>query len=300
MTVLGALREGRARLAASGVGSADLDAALLLGHVLGVERHRLRTEPDRALSREQSAAFARLVAERERRRPLAQILGRREFRSLDFEVTDAVLTPRPETEMLVDAALAACDRALAEGRAPVVVDVGTGSGCIAVAVAVERPAARVHAVETSGRAAEVAARNIARHGVADRVTLHRGDLLAPVAAALGPSSVDAVVSNPPYVRRSEAGECDPEVLWEPACAVFCDGEPAALYARIAADAARIVRPGGLLALETPSSGAERIAEAVTAQPAWTDVRLAADGAGLCRVVAAVRAPLSGGPARARA
>jgi release factor glutamine methyltransferase len=249
------------------VPSPDLDAALLLAHVLGVDRSRLRTEPHRAVGAADQDALDRVVAERVRRRPLAQILGRREFRSLDFEVTGDVLTPRPETELLVDVAAEACDRAAAEGRAPVVVDVGTGSGCIAVAVAVERPAAQVHGSDASGAALAVARRNVARHGVAERVTLHRGDLLAPIARALGAGSVDAVVSNPPYVRRSEAGECDPEVLWEPAGAVFCDGEPAPLYARIAKDAWPLLRPGGVLAVETSdldAAGATELASTMLA------------------------------------
>lgn len=258
--------------------------------MLAVGRHVLRMEPGRALSDAEVARFERLVGERARRRPLAQILGRREFRSLEFEVSEAVLTPRPETEALVDAANAACDRAAADGRAPVVVDVGTGSACIAVAIAVERPAVRVHASESSGEAAEVARRNVERHHVAGRVTLHRGDLLAPVAAALGPASVDVVVSNPPYVRRSEAGECDPEVLWEPACAVFCDGEPATLYARIATDAAPLVRAGGMLVFELPGTRTAPVVAALRRGDLWRHVNVREDAAGLPRVLLAERSP----------
>jgi len=247
-------------------------------------------EDGRALLPPETARFDAVVAERLRRRPLAQLTGTREFRSLDFEVTADVLSPRPETEMLVDAACEACDRAAAEGREPVVADVGTGSGCIAVAIAVERPRARVLAVEASGAAAEVARRNVLRHRVGDRVRLLRGDLLGPVAVASGPASLDAVVSNPPYVTRAEAGECDPEVLWEPAGAVFCDGEPAALYARIATDAAPLVRPGGQLALELPGTRAAPVVDAVAAVAGWSRVAALPDAAGLPRVLRAVRVP----------
>lgn len=288
MDVLTALREARAVFAASGIGSADLDAALILGHVLGVPRHRLRTEPDRDLTEAEAARFRALVAQRARRRPVAQILGVREFLSMDFEVSEAVLTPRPETEALVEAVLAACDRVAAAGRRPVVVDVGTGSGCIPVSVAALRPSAEVHTVDVSGAAILVARRNAERHGVAGRVTFHRGDLLAPALAALGPAGADVVVSNPPYARRSEAGECDPEVFWEPACAVFCEGEPAALYARIAADAAQLVRPGGELLLELPGATSGPVVEALRAVPGWREVTVTPDLAGLPRVLRAVR------------
>lgn len=288
MDLLTALRNARAALAASGIGSADLDAALILGHVLRVPRHRVRTEPDRELTPDEAAHVAAVVAERVRRRPMSQILGRAEFLSMEFEVTADVLAPRPETEALVEAACAASDVVSAVGRVPVVVDVGTGSGAIAIAVAALRPDASVHTVDVSGAALLVARRNAERHGVASRVTFHRGDLLAPVAAALGPASVDVVVSNPPYVKRSEAGECDPEVLWEPACAVFCEGEPATLYARIAADAAPLVRAGGTLLLELPGATSGPVIAAVRAVPGWHDVTVAPDLGGHPRVLRASR------------
>jgi release factor glutamine methyltransferase len=157
-----------------------------------------------------------------------------------------------------------------------------------VALAVERPAARVLAVEASGAAAEVARRNAARHRVLDRVEILRGDLLEPVRARVAGGALDAVVSNPPYVRRSEAGEVDPEVLFEPSCAVFCDGEPADLYARIARDAAPLVRPGGEILLELPGAGSEPVVAAVSAVPGWSEGSSAPDLAGLPRVLRALR------------
>lgn len=288
-TVLDAGRAARRRLEAAGCGSAALDATLLLAHVLGVERHVLRVAPDRRLTEAEAARFEALVAERARRRPVSHLLGRAEFRSLDFEVTDAVLAPRPETEALVEAAALVADRAAAEGRSPLLADVGTGSGCIAVALAAERPPVRVLATDASGEALEVARRNAARHGVAGRVTFLRGDLLVPVRESVADGALDAVVSNPPYVRRSEAGEVDPEVLWEPASAVFCDGEPADLYARIAREAAPLVRGGGALLLELPGDGSAAVASAVAAAEGWTDVVVRPDLAGLPRVLSARRA-----------
>jgi len=288
-SVAGILRAARERLEASGCGSAAVDASLLLAHALGVARHVLRVEPDRRLTDAEAARFESLVAQRVRRRPVSHVLGRSEFRSLEFEVTDAVLAPRPETEALVEAACAVADAAAAAGRVPLFADVGTGSGCIAIALAAARAAAGVLATDASGEALEVARRNAARHGVLGRVTLLRGDLLAPVRAAVADGALDAVVSNPPYVRRSEAGEVDPEVLWEPACAVFCDGEPADLYARIAREAAPLVRDGGRLVLELPGEGSDAILAAVASAGGWAEASARPDLAGLPRVLSARRA-----------
>lgn len=287
-TLLAAWKAARARLESAGCSSASLDASLLVAEAAGVPRHVLRADPDRRLTAGAEAALERLLRLRARRCPVSHVLGRSEFRSLTFDVTGDVLAPRPETEALVDAACAAIDRAASDGRTGVVVDVGTGSGCIAVAVAVERPASQVVAIDASGAALDVARRNAARHGVGDRVTFLRGDLLAPAVGVVGPGRADAVVSNPPYVRRSEAGEVDPEVLWEPATAVFCDGEPAALYARIAREAAPLVRRGGSLVLELPGDGSAPVTAAVSADPAWSDVQVDPDLAGLPRVLIARR------------
>jgi len=288
-TVVEAWRSARTRLEAAGCSSASLDASLLLAHVLGVGRSVVHLQPDRPLSDAEAGRFEALLAQRVRRRPVSHLLGRAEFRSLEFEVTDAVLAPRPETEALVEAACAAAARAAQSGRTPLLADVGTGSGCIAVATAVESPSTRVLATDSSGAALDVARRNAARHRVAERVSFLRGDLLAPVRASTADAALDAVVSNPPYVRRSEAGEVDPEVLWEPASAVFCDGEPADLYARIAREAGPLVRTGGELLLELPGAESDPVVAAVAAVPGWEDVSVRPDLAGMPRVLRALRA-----------
>jgi release factor glutamine methyltransferase len=287
-TVVHAWRSARARLEEAGCSSAALDASLLLAHVLRADRSVVHAQPDRTLSAAETSRLEALVAQRARRRPVSHLLGRTEFRSLEFEVTDAVLAPRPETEALVEAACAAAARAVEAGRTPLLADVGTGSGCIAVAVAAEAASARLLATDASGAALDVARRNAERHGVAERVTFLRGDLLTPVRAAVADGALDAVVSNPPYVRRSEAGEVDPEVLWEPASAVFCDGEPADLYARIAREAAPLVRPGGELLLELPGAESEPVVLAVAAVAGWAGVTVRPDLVGLPRILRAVR------------
>lgn len=289
MTISDLLRDARAALGVAGCASPDLDATLLLAEVLGVPKHRIRTEPSREVGDADATRFRGLVAERARRRPMSQILGRVEFRSLEFEVTDKVLAPRPETEDLVERAIAAAARIAASdgapGRAPRIAEIGAGSGCNVVAIAVACPAALLFASDVSGAALAVAARNAARHGVADRVRLLRGDMAAPL-REYGP--FDVVLSNPPYVRRSEAGELDPEVLWEPACAVFCDGEPREVYARVAAEAAAVTAPGGMLLCELPGDDPAVIVAAVAGLGAWRDVSVAPDLAGNPRVLSATR------------
>jgi len=282
--VASVLRAAATRLAAAGASSAALDASLLLAHVLGVAKVELRLEPDRELTAAQAAEFDALLRERERRRPMAHLLGRAEFWSRDFLVTRDTLCPRPETEGLVEETL----RVLAGRAAPVVVDVGTGTGCIAVTIAAEVPHAVVHATDISGAALAVAKRNAQRHGVEDRVMFHHGAYLAPIETALGPGSVDAVVSNPPYVARSEAGAVDPEVLWEPAAAVFSDGAPASVYGIIARGAAPLVRDGGWLLLELPGDGTDAVVAAVRAAGGWEPAPPIPDLAGLPRVLVAAR------------
>jgi release factor glutamine methyltransferase len=282
MTIRDALRAARERLAAAGVSSPDLDAALLLAETLGVKRERLALDPDRAMSDVEAGRFDALVARRVARVPMAQILGRAEFWSLDFKVTSDTLSPRPETELLVEAAV----KALRGVASPVVVDVGTGTGCIAVAIAKEVPSATVHAVDVSPAALDVARENARRHGVADRVRFHEGDLFAPLVGVVAPGSVDVVVSNPPYVRRDE--EFDPELLFEPATALFVDDVPG-VYRRIAEEAAPFVRAGGVLLLELSDSAARSIEDAVRRVAAWRDVEVREDLAGLPRALSARRA-----------
>jgi release factor glutamine methyltransferase len=277
-----ALREARERLGTAGVSSPELDAALLLAEVLGVRRERLALDPGRVLDADDVSRFEALVARRVRRVPMAQILGRAEFWSLEFVVTKDTLSPRPETEMLVEEAV----KAMRGVASPVVIDIGTGTGCIAVAIAREVPSATVHAVDVSPAALAVARENVRRHGVESRVRLHDGDLLAPLAGVVAPGSVDVVVSNPPYVRRDEA--FDPEILHEPAMALFADDVPA-VYRRIAAEAASCVRPRGALFLEMSDTAAEAIVAAVRDVGCWTDVATRADLAGRPRVLVASRA-----------
>lgn len=199
------------------------------------------------------ARFLSLVEERARRRPLQHLTGTQAFWRHEFQVTSDVLIPRPETELLVEAGL----EVLRDVPQPTVVDVGTGSGCIALSLAAERLDAVVHAVDVSAPALAVARENVRRLGLEGRVSLHRGDLLDPVASLTG--AVSLVVSNPPYVDVSEADSLAPEVReHEPTLALFAPGDRYSVYRRLAPAARAVLRPGGHLLLEVGLGMADEV------------------------------------------
>jgi release factor glutamine methyltransferase len=239
-----ALTRATKRLAAADVPAPALDAELLLRHVTGWDRAALLAEPGAELPEAAAARFLALVEERARRRPLQHLTGHQAFWRHDFLVTRAVLIPRPETEVLVEAAL----ELLPGTGGPVVVDVGTGCGCIALSLADERPDAEIHATDISRAALDVAEDNARRLGCAPRVRFHLGDLLDPVADLAG--RVDMVVCNPPYVSAADAAALAPEVRdHEPPLALFPPGDAYTVYRRLVPQAARTLRRGGCLLLE---------------------------------------------------
>lgn len=194
-----------------------LDAQVLLGHVLNVERATLYAHPERLLSVEQEQQFYRLLFQRERGEPVAYLVGHKEFFGLDFLVDRRVLIPRPETELLVEAALSAIRSMLAGGFIPLVADIGTGSGAIPITLAVKEPRLPyLYASDISADALEVARLNCQRHAVEQRVRLLQGDLLAPL-----PEAVDVLTANLPYVGTEEMDALTPDVsAYEPHLALF--------------------------------------------------------------------------------
>ena len=242
-----------ARLREAGVANAQLDAELLLRHLTGWDRGTLLSQPGRAIASDVLSRFFTLTRERARRRPLQHLTGIQAFWRHEFLVTSDVLIPRPETELLVEAAI----EVLRDAPGPTVVDVGTGSGCIALSLAAERPDATVHAVEVSAAALAVAQENARRLGLEGRVVFHLGDLLHPVRSLAG--SVTLVVANPPYVDASEAASMAPEVReHEPALALFAPGDRYSVYRRLAPAAAAALRPGGFLLLEVGIGMADEV------------------------------------------
>jgi release factor glutamine methyltransferase len=212
--------------------------------VLGWERADLIARASEHVPAAPAALFEAAVAQRARRRPLQHLTGHQAFWKHDFVVTPDVLIPRPETELLVETAL----ELIRDRPAPLIVDVGTGSGCIALSLAAERPDAEVHAVDVSDAALRVAQGNASRLQLEERVTFHHGDLLAPVAHLAG--GVDLVISNPPYVTVEELAGLEPEVReHDPRVALVPPEGVIALYARLLGQARAILRPGGVTAVE---------------------------------------------------
>jgi release factor glutamine methyltransferase len=298
MDIRDALKEAMARLREAQVPSHTLAAELLLMHVLGCDRTRLYAHSERTLEAHESARYFDLVARRSAGTPTQYLTGKQEFWGLEFEVGPGVLIPRPETEHVVEVALARLGPAhagsklrRAQADAPLrLADVGTGSGCLAVALARELPQARVWATDISPQALEFARRNAARHGVEGRIQFLEANLLTPFLpggneAAAAP--FDLIVSNPPYVARDAAAQLPREVReHEPAEALFGGKEGDAFYGELLEQAARLLIPGGLLVLELGYGAAERVMELVGLS--WTRVAITNDLAGIPRVLAAER------------
>jgi release factor glutamine methyltransferase len=285
MTVAEALAWAGARLGAAGVDSPEHDAEVLLRHVLGWDRARVVVEARTALATADEAAFRGLIEERAGRRPLQHLTGRQWFWRHEFVVSSDVLVPRPETELLVEEALARLAQ-LPAAPAPLVADVGTGSGCIALSVAAERPAAEVVAIDVSAEALMVARANTARLGLEARVRLVQGDLLAPLADRFG--SVDLVVSNPPYVDPAAREALPPEVRFhDPPLALFPPGDACAVYRRLVPQAFAALRPGGALLLEIGEGMAEEVAR-LCASAGLAVERVVPDLRSIPRVVCARR------------
>ncbi len=220
-----------------------LDTEVLLAHALGCKRIELYTRHGEEVPDDDRGRFKALIRQRVEGCPVAYLVGRKEFYSLELEVTRSVLIPRPDTETVVEE----CLRLAKEVAAPAVLDVGTGSGCIAVAVAKYCKPARVTAVDVSGEALKVAGRNAARHGVAERVRFLEGDLFAPLPEG---ERFDFVLSNPPYIRHGDlAGLAAGVRDYEPHAALDGGPDGFAVFDRLVAEAGRWLAPGGHLIVE---------------------------------------------------
>ena len=316
--VRSALKEGMARLRAANVPSSTLAAELLLLHVLGRDRAWMYAHPEAPLDAAAAEKYMALLARRAAGEPTQYLTGKQEFWGLEFEVTPAVLIPRPETEHVVEVAL----ERLGEERGikinmrtgqPTprlqIADIGTGSGCIAVALARELPHAEIVATDISPEALEIARRNAARLGVDGRIRFVETDLLQalldePGSGASERGRFDLIVSNPPYVARNEAAELAREVReHEPGTALFGGPTGAELYERLMEQSARLLAARGVLVLELGYNCADAVRAIVARQRAWANVSVTNDLAGIPRVLAAERvresAPISDGTGRPR-
>ena len=299
LNVRAILKEGIARLREAQVPSFTLAAELLLLHVLGRNRTWLYAHPEEVLTDADAQRFFDVIARRAAGEPTQHLTGKQEFWGLEFEVTPDVLIPRPETEHVIEVAL---DRlALRELRANrpqksdgsglQIADIGTGSGCIAISLAKELPAANFLATDISPAALAVAKRNASRHQVADRIDFREANLLVlhpPLATRHSPLHFDLIVSNPPYIGRSEAESLPREVRdHEPHAALFGGEEGYELYADLITQSAKHLKLSGLLVLELGHNSLPAV-QPLFDTPEWTAVGVTNDLAGIPRVIAAER------------
>jgi release factor glutamine methyltransferase len=277
--------EAARRLAACGIESARLDAQLLMAAAAGITREAAVTGSIE-LSPATLDNFETMIARRERREPIAYILGHKEFYSIDFEVSPAVLIPRPESEIVVAAAL----KFIAGAPDARVLDIGTGSGAIAIAIAVNAPRARVTAVDISADAIAVASRNAQHHRVEDRVTFRRADCFEILDGGPALGSFDVIVSNPPYLDDAEIAALEPEVrAFEPRLAISAGTGGLDILRAIAAGAPRHLAGDGELIVEVAAAQATKAAVAKLVEEAGLRaVSVINDLAGHPRVVRARR------------
>ena len=321
MDIRTALKTGIGQLREANAPSFTLAAELLLLHVLGRNRTWLYAHPEEILSDTEAQRFLDLIARRAAGEPTQHLTGKQEFWGLEFEVTPDVLIPRPETEHLIEVALDRLAlRELRANRPPKsdgaglqIADIGTGSGCIAITLAKELPAANFVATDISPAALAVAMRNADRHKVSDRIEFSEANLLSPVGAqhvAPQPGKIqnsasplgfhesritshesrlfDLIVSNPPYIGRREADSLAREVRdHEPHTALFGGEEGYELYADLITESAKHLKPGGILVLELGHNSLPAVRPLLD-ETIWTNIGVTNDLAGIPRILAAER------------
>lgn len=280
MTVETILDDAERRLTESGSPSPRLDAEVLLAHALGCDRARLLAGFQRSLPTEKHRTFCIFLERRLKEEPVAYIRGKKEFWSLEIQVTPDVLIPRPETEILVEETLKRMDRS--RGSSPRILEIGTGSGAVSVALAVECPGAEVIATDLSTAALAVALRNVKAHGLEDRVHLVAADLLEPLRG-----NFDIVLSNPPYIRAADLENLPRGVAsYEPFMALAAGPRGTECHEILALGAPSVLRRGGWLLMELGWGQSREVLTIIEATGHYEDLRLRKDYAGLDRVVAA--------------
>ncbi len=285
-TVGSLLGDIRVRLATAGIESSEQEAVWLIESVLGLSGVAQVVDRDRLLSAGEVAKVQTFVARRAAREPLQYILGTQEFCGVEFTVTPAVLIPRPETELLVEQIV----RRIPAEKQATVVDVCTGSGCIAVSIARLRSRARVIAIDISNASLEVAQQNAARYGVSDRITWLAGDMLGPMAEQELTGHVDLIVSNPPYIAEADWAGLQPEVrCFEPRRALVAGPLGTEFHDRLLKDARRYLSAGGALIMEIGAGQGQAVRQLVETIGGYGLVRCIRDTANIERVVIVERA-----------
>lgn len=284
VTVLEVIQRSTEFLAQKGVDSARLQIELLLAHVLRLPRLKLYLNHERELTSSELDTVRELVRRRARREPLQQILGSTSFCGLEIAVTPAVLVPRPETELLAERAWEYLNK-LDAADSPFVLDFGTGSGCLAIALAVKCPRSRVYGMDVSGEALEVARQNAAHHQVADRIEFVAGDGFAVLPSQL---RFDLIVSNPPYIPSDEVAELPPEVRdYEPLVALDGGVDGLTFFRRLAVESLPRVKPGSRMMLEL-GYGQEAAVQRIFTEQKWIVESIEPDYTGRPRILTANR------------
>lgn len=282
-TVGGLLSWARLALQDAKVGNPSQEASWLVAFALGVQSHQLVTDAEQPVSVDRWRLAETLIARRSAREPLQYLLGTQEFCGLEFHVNPAVLIPRPETELLVQEVI----RRGGVGSGSVVVDVGTGSGCVAITLATILSGTRVLAIDQSPEALIVARANAVKHGVGDRMEWLTGDLLRPLEQKALVGGVDVMVSNPPYIAEEDWAQLQPEVrLFEPRMALIGGPQGTEVHRRLLEEAREYLAPGGILLMEVGQGQAPAVRRMAEEVGSYVGIRVVEDEAGIERVVIA--------------
>jgi len=276
-------------LSSNGIEDARLDAEMLLRFALGLSRAELYARCREQIAPPTFETYQKLVERRSRREPAPYIVGTKGFMSLEFEVNRDVLIPRPETELLAEFSIEFLKQT-APRYAPssqIAMDIGTGSGCLAVTIAKYVPGAVVYASDISEAALAVAQRNAARHGVAGQIHFRRGDLYDAYAKDELEGEIQFIASNPPYISRADLDELQPEIRkFEPQIAYFAGDDGLCFHKKLLQDAPLFLAPCGATALEVGFGQAERVRGIVLSDPRYESCDVLTDLAGIERVITA--------------
>ena len=269
----------------AGLDQPRLCAELLLAHALGCRKIDLYTRFDAVPTEQQRARFRELIRAAAKGTPIAYLIGRKEFYSLEFEVTPAVLIPRPETELLVERVISFCRRQ--DRPSWNILDVGTGSGCIAVAISKNFSDARVIATDISAGALEVAARNVEKHQLHERIELLQGDLFEPLVRQLDVTEFDLIVCNPPYVSSAEYETLARNVRdYEPESALLAGADGLDIYRRLIEKVDQFLKPSAALMLEIGYAQGPAVRELLERTGAFPEIKIEKDSHDNDRVVTA--------------
>ncbi|HKA22136.1 MAG TPA: peptide chain release factor N(5)-glutamine methyltransferase [Blastocatellia bacterium] len=295
-TIAQAIAEGVRKLHASGIEQERRTAGLLLCHVIGIDRTHLLTKSEEHIDDLKYKVYLRLLERRAAGEPVQYLTGHQEFYGLDFFVTPDVLIPRPETELLIEQVLKIVD---AEGlNNPLIVDVGTGSGCIAVTLAANLFNARLIATDASQPALIIALNNAAKHQVTDRIEFLEGDLLEPLNNRKLTASIDLIASNPPYVDEDLKSSIQREVRdWEPHEALFGGVDGIEFYRRLVSDCPEYLKTGGHLVVEIGYGQLEAIESMVAGSPSLKLVEVTNDLQGIPRTLTMLKSEAAQGTTR---